>query len=536
MSQCALLDPATDLIEANKGLNMVNYLRGQSLYETKLYRDRRYALGDMVNAVPLYVAKPRFNFGDKVSLPYLDWREGSVRNRTPALYVGANDGMLHAFNATTGSEMWAFVPRQVAPNMWRIADETYATKHQYSVDGSPTSMDVWNGSAWRTILVGGLNAGGRGFYALDVTNPAAPSALWEICSDKTLCSIQDDDMGYSFGNPIITKRPFDGKWVVLVTSGYNNVSPGDGQGWLYVLDAITGKIEEKISTGVGSTDAPSGLGKIAAWADNFMVDNTATYVYGGDLEGNVWRFDLTGKEATVKRMGVAADDDGNPQPITTRPELGLVDDVHKVVYVGTGRYLGLKDLTDPATQKPKGTWAWQQSLYAFKDIDEDYGILRDKSNNLVEQTITELAGGLERTITNNSVDWKADNGWFIDFNPDNQSPGERMNVDMQLALGTLQVSTNIPDASACSIGGDSWIYHIDYRSGSYVPGVSGKLVGRKQSGVLTVGTVIYQLQKGSLVGQVQRVTDMVPDDIPTAPNSSPSRRTSWREMTPELSQ
>ena len=149
-------------------------LRGQSLYETTLYRDRQYALGDMVNAVPLYVAKPRFNFGDKVTprLPHLG-RTGTVKNRTQALYVGANDGMLHAFNANTGDELWAFIPRQVLPNMWKIADESYATKHQYFVDGSPTSMDVWDGSNWRTILVGGLNAGGRGFYALDVTKPGS---------------------------------------------------------------------------------------------------------------------------------------------------------------------------------------------------------------------------------------------------------------------------------------------------------------------------------------------------------------------------
>ena len=116
-----------------------------------------------------------------------------MKNRTQALYVGANDGMLHAFNAGTGEELWAFIPRQVAPNMWKIADESYATKHQYFVDGSPTSMDVWDGSNWRTILVGGLNAGGRGFYALDVTDPGSPKALWEICSDTHPVLDPDDE-------------------------------------------------------------------------------------------------------------------------------------------------------------------------------------------------------------------------------------------------------------------------------------------------------------------------------------------------------
>src|SRR6185295_19020237 len=154
---------------------------------------------------------------------------------------------------------------------------TYATKHLYFVDGSPVSGDVYDTSAaaWKTILVGGLNAGGRGFYALDVTDPNTPKALWEFCSDSTLCPLSDTDVGYSFGNPVITKRASDGRWVVLVTSGYNNVSPGDGKGYLYVLDAGTGAILNKIGTGAGTTTTPSGLGRTAAWADNFALDNTA---------------------------------------------------------------------------------------------------------------------------------------------------------------------------------------------------------------------------------------------------------------------
>ena len=190
--------------------------------------------------------------------------------------------------------------------------------------------------------------------------------------------------------------------------------------------------------------------------------------------------------------------DGNPQPITTRPELGLVEEKFKVLFVGTGRYLGLRDLTDPAKLDPKGDWAWQQSLYAFKDDDTEYGNLHDAG--LVQQTINELSGGQERTISNNKVDWSSSPGWFVDFNPGNASPGERVTVDPQLALGTLLVATNVPGASACAVGGDSWIYQFDYKSGSFVYGSPGDLVARKQTGALTVGMVVYQLQKGSIVG------------------------------------
>jgi type IV pilus assembly protein PilY1 len=530
MTQCITLD-ATQQATADSGTNMVNYLRGRSEYEALVYRDRAYALGDTVNAVPLYIAKPRLGFVDATAIPYSTFVKANA-TRTPMLYVGANDGMLHAINANTGSETWAFIPRQVAPEMWRLADEGYASKHRYYVDGSPTFMDIWDGSSWRTILVGGLNAGGRGFYALDVTVPSDPKALWEICHDKNLCPIFDEDMGHSFGNPIITKRA-DGTWVVIVTSGYNNVAPGDGRGYLFILDALKGTVLDKVQTpDGGSTTSPSGLGKISGWADNFYIDNTAKWIYGGDQEGSIWKFDLTGKTVTVTRLGQALAADGKPQPITTRPELGLIDEKYKVVFVGTGRYLGLKDLSDPATQDPKGEWSWQQSLYAFKDDDTKYGSLRDAG--LVEQKIIGLAGGEERSITANKVDWSTSPGWFVDFNPGNASPGERVTVDPQLALGTLLVATNVPGATACAVGGDSWIYQFDYKSGSFVYGAPGDIVARKQTGALTVGMVVYQLQKGSIVGQVQRSeTSMRKEDLNIAPGATPSRRTSWREITPD---
>ena len=101
-----------------------------------------------------------------------------------------------------------------------------------------------------------MGAGGRGFYALDVTDPTNPVPQWEFCTNSALCSVVDADLGLAFGNPVITKRRIDGSWVVLLTSGYNNVSGGDGRGYLYVLDLATGAILSKTSTGVGNSDSP----------------------------------------------------------------------------------------------------------------------------------------------------------------------------------------------------------------------------------------------------------------------------------------
>jgi len=511
---------------ANDGANMVNWLRGRSEHEGSIFRDRAHVLGDTVNAKPVFVRQPMWSFADEVSPTYGEFQVDN-EDRQGVLYIAANDGMLHAFNGDTGAEMWAYVPRMLMPELYKLADQNYETMHRYYLDGSPEVMDVYDGSAWRTILVGGLNSGGRGYYALDITNPSSPVALWEFCSNATLCDSSDADLGLSYGNPIITKRASDGTWVVVVTSGYNNVSPGDGKGHLYVLDAITGQVLQKVGTGQGTTTAPSGLGKISAWADSFGIDNTAKYVYGGDLAGNVWRFDLTVSTPTVQRLATLVDDDGRPQSVTTKPELSLAEE-HRMIHVATGRYLGLSDLTDPADWIPPSNDAYQQSLYTFKDKGEDLGNLRD--GDLVEQTI-ELVDDDTRTISTETVDLDSKDGWYVDFNPDDASPGERVNIDPQLILGTLVVVTNVPGGDACDLGGESWIYFFDYKSGQYVSTSPGNAVATHLGNAITVGVVVFQLPDGTIKGiATDAKGNKQAVDIPIGSGAINARRTSWREL------
>ncbi|MGH3584662.1 MAG: pilus assembly protein, partial [Mycobacterium sp.] len=336
-----------------------------------------------------------------------------------------------------------------------------------------------------TVLVGGLNAGGRGFFALDITDPTSPRPLWEICATASLCPVVDGDIGLSFGNPVITKRSSDGRWVVLITSGYNNVSPGDGRGYLWVLDLATGAVLSKVSTGVGSSTSPSGLARIAGWARDPDADNTIQYVYGGDLQGNIWRFDLATSPPTVMRMATLMDAAGKVQPVTTRPELGQIEG-RRVVFVGTGRYLGQSDLQEPATLSPPGDWSYVGSLYAIKDGGSALGNPRT-SGTFVAQTLTTVAGG-RRTASSNPVTWSTKDGWYIDF----PSVGERINIDPQLVLGTLVSTTNIPNSNACTAGGDSWIYQNNYQNGQGVNTATGGEVGIFRSGTLTVGNAIVR--------------------------------------------
>ncbi|MEW5879187.1 MAG: PilC/PilY family type IV pilus protein [Pseudomonadota bacterium] len=521
LSHCASL-AASDAAIANSGTALVNYLRGQRGNENGAFRLREFVLGDLVGSRPAFVREPRRNYGDGVTPSYFDFKNAN-KSRQAVIYVGGNDGMLHAFDAATGAELWAFVPRTVLPRLHRLADKAYGNAHEFFADGTPAIADAYFGGTWHTVLVAGFNAGGRGYYALDVTVPTAPKLLWEICADSALCVNSEPNLGLSFGNPVVTKRASDGKWVALLTSGYNNVTPGDGQGWLFVVDLATGSVLNRVSTGVGSTATPSGFARISAYANNPDTDNTSTYVYGGDLQGNVWRFDLSQSPPALLKMATLRDAAGKPQPVTTRPELGQING-QRIVYVGTGRYLGVTDLADPATLTPPGGWSYLSAIYALKDSGTSLGDPR-ATGKLVAQTISTL-NATQRTVTSNAVDWGLKDGWVADF----PTPGERVNLDPQLVLGTLVVTTNIPDQDACTAGGTSWIYQFDARTGSAVSS-AGAVVGELRSDTLTVGNTVVRLPDGSMKlittgasGQKDTLA------LRIGAGSTSARRISWREL------
>jgi type IV pilus assembly protein PilY1 len=521
--------------DANDGNLLVNYLRGQKSMETAgIFRIRDHALGDPVDSKPVYVQGSIFGFTDNVSPPYSDFQKINNSASTPrqaALYVGANDGMLHALNADTGSEMWAYVPRMVFPQLSKIASFNWSVQHTYSVDGSPEIMDIYDptAGAWKTILVSGLNKGGRGYFALDVTDPKNPKGLWEICSDSAVCRIAEPNMGYSYGNPVITTRSLDGGFttqpVVIFTSGYNNVSPGDGGGWLFVVDAFTGKVLERVPTSAGTTTTPSGLAKVAAFAENFFTKNLTTFVYGGDLLGNLWRFDMSVSPPTTLLMTSFKDAKGNPQSITTRPELGVISK-NRYIFVGTGRYLGPSDLGDPSLLVPPEQWAYQNSLYAVKDTGAN---ITNPRSTFIQQTLID-SGGITRTTSNNNVNPGTDS-WFIDFNPGNTSPGERVDTDPTLVLGTLVLHTNIPNNNACSTGGDFFTYFFNFATGTYVSTSTNNVAGTRTYGSLVVGSNVVRTSTGAIISL--DTTDqgkLKPSQAPIGGVPGSGRRVSWREL------
>ncbi len=543
LSQWSSLTPVQQTAAA--GTNLVNFLRGQSGFEMRasnlpinqLYRSRSTVMADPLESKPAFIGKPTFSYLD----PGYSAFKTANAGRAGTVFIGTNDGMLHAFDSAAGNERWAYVPSMVIPNMWKLADNNYANMHTNYVNGDSIISDVCSANCgnaasaiWKTVLVAGLNGGGKGYFALDITVPNTPVLLWEFDTSN------DDDLGYTFGNPVITKKA-DGTWVVLFTSGYNNTTgTNPGRGFLYVVDAMTGSVISKIDTGAGNAAAPSGLAKITAFAPDTEHDNTATFTYGGDLSGNVWRFDINAGTSPLL-FATLLDSSGSRQPVTTRPELGLINS-KRVVFVGTGKYLETSDLTN--TQ--------QQTLYAMKDDDATTTLTnaRAPANLLVPQTITSTTSATRKINSPQAVNWATGNGWFVDF-PDGAtaspaSPAERQNVNSQLVAGTLLVPTTVPSNTVCSPGGYGWLNFFDYKTGGPVTtsGTGANVVSARTNAPIVGINVLFvpDTSAGAPPGSEKPVVSVVTADQPTPQlipgvpfnlisSSFQQKRVIWRELT-----
>ncbi|MDE3207966.1 MAG: pyrrolo-quinoline quinone, partial [Pseudomonadota bacterium] len=549
-TQQSLLDSPVSPPGTSDGQSVLDYLRGDRANESTLYRTRAHVLGDIINAEPLIVRAPMNNYIDNGYSAFKTANQG----RTEMVYQGANDGMLHAFNALTGAEKWAYVPGLLFNSRLSAYPDTSTLvnlslkngfTHLSYVDATPVSGDVdfsytygnnLNNPPspnWHTLLVGGLGDGGRGYYALDVTNPSASTdtdvaakALWEFPDNSTPSSVVNN-IGLSFGQPVIVKTAAAG-WVVLVTSGYNNGSDtgGDGEGHLFVLNAATGALIADLNTGAGTSSNPSGLAQISGFVTNGNVDDTVSYVYGGDLLGNVWRFDLSGNTVnswSVEPLAQLTDAGGNPQPVTTAPELSTVNGYH-MVYIGTGEYLGNSDI--PGTgQNVHATQT--QSIYALEDDQTSTPLITGlRSGALVQQTFT--TSGTIRTSSSNPVDLSVKKGWYADF-PDT---GERLVSDPILASGALIFTTIEPsDTNPCEPGGSSWLYVLDYATGAHLLNSTQPWSAISLGSNLSSRPVLIKLPSGSinaLIRQSNATTNSMQIPLPTS--STSGRRVSWREI------
>ncbi len=478
------------------GPDRLNYLRGDKSNEQQNsgpFRNRSHLLGDIVDSSPVYVAQA---IGPYTTDTTYQSFETSTANREPMLYVGANDGMLHAFDATTGEEKFAYVPNGVFGNLMQLTNPVYNQQHRFFVDGSPTAGDVkFSNGSWHTVLTGGLGAGGSSIYALDVTNPAGITNETQLAAD-VLWEFSDPDLGLTFSRPFIAETNISATYsatpfLVFFGSGYNNGTSNDD--YLYVLNAQTG---QEVTPGSPSAkpidlckavtpdpclaNVPNGLATPAVVNSSGDLGAPADTVYVGDLQGNLWKINILDPKPanwTVTLLFQAKDPSGNPQPITTTPLVSLNPKYPQVLYpmvfFGTGQLLGLPDISNTQVQ----------SFYGIEDESTGSSFTPPTRSNLIQQTLTDTTttvctntGTLPctnqtltvRTVSTNTVNLAANPGWFIDLGSavNAADTGERVVSDPRLENGVVVFTTYIPAQSTCSAGGQSFLMALDYTNGS----------------------------------------------------------------------
>ncbi|WP_238946212.1 pilus assembly protein [Vandammella animalimorsus] len=486
-----------------EGENRVNFLRGSRLLEgaDPNFRVRQSRQGDIVNSSIWYVGKPASGYG---AASYLQFANSTRQNAGDAMiYVGGNDGMLHGFSAQDGKERIAYVPKGLVPGLHALTLPNYG--HQFYVDGSPFAGDAEINSTWKTVLVGTLGAGGRGYFVLDVTDPqnfsvnnAASLVLLDATEIPRSPTGQpdpagvDSDLGHIFGAPVRHEtypmraaqvaKMNNNRWAVVLGNGYNSANEKpvlyiqylDGAREVHKIQAITAATATPENTAANGLSAPRLM--------DINGDDQPDVIYAGDLKGNLWKFDVTSN--SPNDWGVAFG--GQPlftacertaggqvvspcvrQPITVAPTVRAHPNGNGVlVAFGTGRNLTMVDRSDTE----------QQAIYSV--LDNTRYKLRNTGSNLLEvhpggtqgnatipapqalpattvlisqavtpavQTGTGASVGTNFWATShNAVDWNnpQTKGWFLNL----PESGERLLETMPFYDGSniLAVNSQVP--------------------------------------------------------------------------------------------
>ncbi|AXI84090.1 pilus assembly protein [Xylella taiwanensis] len=486
---------------------LVNYLRGDKSMEgvtlnSAPFRRRFAPLGDIINSIPV-VATRRANYGWATAsgLPQVQRDSYSAfikarRDSTAAehIFVGANDGMLHAFD-DKGTERFAYVPNSVLHQLGYLANRDY--QHRYYVDGKLTLSDAYLGGGWKTVLVAGTGAGGRSMFALDVSSPttfAESNVLWEINSQN------DDDMGYTMGKPYIVPLQ-DGSWAAIFGNGYNS---SNGRAVLFIVNLATGQLIRKIEARDGidpdGTDPANmgynGLGNLAVLDTD--GDGLVDMVYGADLHGNLWKFNLMGKDPenwgiaykdglnNPMPLFVARDAKGYRQSITGGLEVAVGPNAGYMIYFGSGRYFVVSDNSSKDLSTLYGIWDSGSPVTAGRAALSAQ-MIQASDNPTSPDT---------RIVTRNQLSYMTKRGWYVDLVVQGQDPqGERSIAAPLLQGGRVFFSTYVPGVSVnCAPGGSNWLYALDATTGGAalgqvnVPSRSSRSsVGNSDTGAVSTG-------------------------------------------------
>ncbi len=475
-------------------------------------RARINLLGDVVNSDPAYAGRANMKYDrlPKTTTAEIATYGASLyaqyvkdkSNRKAALFVGSNDGMLHAFNVADGTELFAYIPRGVYAKLAEVSKTNY--EHQFLVDGPVFVGDAYitvaSEKKWRTIVTGTLGAGGKGAYALDVTDTlidgTAPRVIFDVTNDKANsadCKLGGlgncDNLGYASSRAVVVPA-VDGTWRAIFGNGTNSTSG--------VAKLISINVDSPSSVDVIDTKAKCATASTypcTALLDNGLAEpallpNTSgivTHAYAGDTLGNLWKFQLSDNTisfksgTTPKPLISFIDADGKPQPVTSPPTLGynvlkkagsgasVKDSV--MVYVGTGKYSEVGDITTTHVQ----------SMYAIADTENAITLTQPNRETLLhKKAIATTSTPTDRTITGDktpketgvpTVDWATKDGWFLDLVQGSDKKGERVISKPLLAYDRLVFPTFIPSNNPCDYGGKSWLMELT--------GVGDKFIGHE---------------------------------------------------------
>jgi type IV pilus assembly protein PilY1 len=536
-TQLAALVPSS-YSSSTTSTQFLNYLRGDQTNEvgsatvgsTKSLRARTLLLGDVVDASLTEVATPSQIFSESNNPGYTAFKTQwtTTTPRPTMVYAAANDGMMHAFVGSNGFEQFAYVPSALfqgpgnTPQINGLAALGNPTfSHHYYVDATPLAFDIdlnrtggnTTGSPnWRTLLIGGLGKGGTSFYAIDVTNPTGATTESGVAANVKW-EFTDSTMGYSFGAPVVVKTAQYG-WVVAFTSGYNSSS---NFGYLYLVNPSNGALLQKIAT----PSASSGLAQASAYVADY-TDYTADSIYVGDLNGQLWRFDLraaTGSYPAPTLLANLTDGSGNAQPVTTAPLIEIHPTTRlRYVMVGTGQFLSASDVTSTSTQ----------SFYVIRDGTA--GTFNTVSTPIIRSNLTGVtASGLVAGIVLSSTA----KGWYIDLGTDATSGiAWRVNINPKAYNGTVSFAALLPSGNACNLTGQGEIYSVNFATATSVmiaqptgyyattsAVVNLNYIGLSSSGSGSSAELIAGLASGAVV----KIPDNLAEIVAT-------RLLNWREL------
>ncbi|OUM03886.1 hypothetical protein A8M77_02390 [Variovorax sp. JS1663] len=509
--QSALNKLSPTAVADGLGQSRLAYLRGDRSQEQErgLFRRRDgKLLGDIVNSNVVHVGAPSSAIQSTSYAEFLNEYKG----RQAAVYVGANDGMLHAFKADTGDELFAYIPSWMGPKLSQLTDPLYLDSHQSFVDGPSMVAEAQLGTSgtkedWKTVLVSGTGAGGRGVFALNVTNPAtftASDALWEFTSTD------DADLGFVVGQPRIVKLRTNAaneptptyKWFAAVAGGVNNYlrdSAGafssTGKPTLFLLDLAKpagtawtlGSNYYKISLPVDTTLAASIAPGVLNLREVVDSDRVTTQIFAGDLHGNLWKLDFRARPSTEWDIAhlsafykgsepaplfIAKDADGNRQPISMAPILVAGESsISSYVAFGTGKYL---EASDRGSTAKNSFYTVLDSGVATFDSSAGASVISGRGR-LKSGTIDTNSGivGVDPFVWGRATsddDTTRRSGWYIDYAA---TVGERQISSAALAGDTLIFASLIPgstNAAVCNVtagSGRQYRLNVDTGDGSF---------------------------------------------------------------------